>query len=238
MATLAPDTNIFVKSFFGKDEKEKMQYTFIILKDCKDKPSVIILSVKKEFYRIVDTLHTIFESIILGLNSGKGLDKTIQEIKAETNLVDIKKIKEGLPILGFDTKDIEKDKQKRDEFARKITKKLNEARSDFAVESNTYFLQDKQRPETINPIIQGLQSKFEAINQKFGANNNGDNVLHKEDEEHWIRTALFDKSNKMIFLTADYFGTGKDSQKAAEIKQDVENTINSELDTQFEIEFR
>jgi len=249
---LSPDTNIFVKSHLGKSEKEKTKYTLIIIKECKEKQSVLVKSVKNEFENLINEAQTIIEAIIIGINDGKNLNSAIKEIDAKTNLIDVTKIESGLPILGFDTKGIEKDKEKRTEFVTNISEKFNEIRNDFAYESATYFSKDGQDSQKINQTREELKEDFEKINENFKKivektnktnntvelNEKEKKLLHKEDQEHWIRTALFKKAEQMTFLTADYFGIGKNNKNLTKIQEEIENRINTKLKTNFAFSFR
>ncbi|MDO8538295.1 MAG: hypothetical protein Q7S21_05405 [archaeon] len=238
MPILSPDTNIFIKSYLAANEKEKMKYLLIIIKDCKDSRSVVVNSVKNEFYKLIDTAHTIIEAVVFNIESGKKLNDAINSIDADTSLFNIENIKKGLPILGFETMDIENDKEKRGKFLHKISETFNEIKENFAHNCNKNFLIDKQKNEEVNAIKQKLQANFDTINTKFNYQNHEKKPIHEEDEEHWIRTALFNKNEKMIFLTVDYFGVGKETEIANQIKKEVEKVINQNLKTNFEINFK
>ncbi|MBN2067555.1 MAG: hypothetical protein JW744_03745 [Candidatus Diapherotrites archaeon] len=226
---LSPDTNIFISAYLGKEETERIKSTLLIENDFKQAKSVLVSSVKHEFYDLVDTFHTTIEAMLLYLNSKKSLDKAIS-LLPETNFIDKNQLKKGLKLLDLSVQDIDTDLKKRESFATNINKKLSEIKGDFALIARTYFMKDQLPDSQVNQCIEVIEEGCKQINQKYGK------VIHHPDNEHWIRTALTNKKEETKFVTTDYFGLKNSNY--IQVAKEIEMMINNKLGTLFSFLFK
>lgn len=209
-----------------------MQTTKLIETELRNSQCVLVRSVRREFYSLIDTFHAAIESMLFYLKEGKSMEEAIDAL-LEVSLIDKQELKSGLEIVGLSIKDIEANPKKRNEFAAEITAKMAEIKGEFAYYAKNYFLRDKIGAEEAKEGLEKIKEGGEEVNRKYGKE-----TVHYPDNEHWVRTALADKNKETQFVTRDYFGSKKDKRKHTEIAKEITQIINRELGTNFSFSFR